>query len=545
MVVLACLVLFAAILALATLELATPAARRGEASDRALAQAREALLAYAADRAIGAWVGPGYLPCPDLDDDGWAESTCGSQSGDSGQEERIGRLPWKTLGLPDLRDGYGERLWYAVSSKHKGLLNCAVSRACLDMSPDAAIGTISVREASGALVHDGTSTDLYALERGGAIAVIIAPGPALERLAPFGQSSMAQRRDCAPLECDAAGRCLLDPPRRVAKCHPANYLDRAPEGAQMGEDNADFVDRNDAAGRPRNTNGFIQGPVAAADGRIVVNDRVAVVTYRDLMPRVMKRVALEAAHCLRFYATRPENGGRYPWPAPVCRQALLDPAAAWSDGTNVLFGRIPDTPFARTREASRGRMLERWWRHVARSPENLAELPTKDYACRIAFEPGDEGALRRSAPGTPLDEGRTAGLAENAWWTYWKPFVFYALAPEVRPDGPGRPDCAARPCIEVVDVGNAAIASGKEFAVIVAGAPLDLPRLPQRHGTGLADARHWLEAANADLERANPNPAAPDCPVDALRAACDSASCLRVTAAARAALFNDVLVVHP
>ena len=27
----------------------------------------------------------------------------------------IGRLPWKTFGLPDLRDGSGERLWYALS----------------------------------------------------------------------------------------------------------------------------------------------------------------------------------------------------------------------------------------------------------------------------------------------------------------------------------------------------------------------------------------------------------------------------------------------
>ena len=108
---------------------ASGSARRDRLSDAALAQAREALIAYAVDRPINAVVGPGYLPCPDLDDDGWAESTCGSMSGDSGQEQRLGRLPWKTLGLPDLRDGYGERLWYAVSSKYKGLLNCGVSRA--------------------------------------------------------------------------------------------------------------------------------------------------------------------------------------------------------------------------------------------------------------------------------------------------------------------------------------------------------------------------------------------------------------------------------
>ncbi|HUP29836.1 MAG TPA: hypothetical protein VM122_06660, partial [Usitatibacter sp.] len=93
---------------------------RERASDRALAQARDALLAYATDRAIDTVVGPGYLPCPDVDEDGWAEATCGSLSGDSGQAQRLGRLPWKTLGLPDLRDGHGERLWYAVSTKHKG-----------------------------------------------------------------------------------------------------------------------------------------------------------------------------------------------------------------------------------------------------------------------------------------------------------------------------------------------------------------------------------------------------------------------------------------
>src|SRR4051794_9167178 len=69
-------------------------AERDRLSERALAQAREALIAYAVDHAINASVGPGYLPCPDLDNDGWAESTCGSLAGDSGQGERLGRLPW-------------------------------------------------------------------------------------------------------------------------------------------------------------------------------------------------------------------------------------------------------------------------------------------------------------------------------------------------------------------------------------------------------------------------------------------------------------------
>src|SRR6185295_12058519 len=124
---LATLFLVVAIGFVVAVELAAPAssASRDRATEHALADAREALLAYAADRAINAIVGPGYLPCPDLDNDGWAESTCGSLSGDGGQDERLGRLPWKTLGIADLRDGDGERLWYAVSTKYKGLLNCA------------------------------------------------------------------------------------------------------------------------------------------------------------------------------------------------------------------------------------------------------------------------------------------------------------------------------------------------------------------------------------------------------------------------------------
>ena len=66
----------------------------------------------------------------------------------------------------------------------------------------------------------------------------------------------------------------------------------------------------------------------------------------------------EVAQCLAFYASRPENAGRYPTPAPACRQDSRDASIAWADGDAISFGRIPDTPFTRTRHASGGRMLE-------------------------------------------------------------------------------------------------------------------------------------------------------------------------------------------
>ncbi|MGZ5063065.1 MAG: hypothetical protein ACXWAU_14385 [Usitatibacter sp.] len=502
-------------------------ARADRASDRALAEAREALIAYAADRPINAVVGPGYLPCPDLDDDGWAESTCGSQTGDSGQADRLGRLPWKTLGIEDLRDGYGERLWYAVSSKYKGLLNCGVSRACLDMTPASALGTITVRDGTGAIVHDGTVAESSRASAGGAVAVVIAPGPALARV-----GGGEQARGCLPGECDTAGRCVTDPPRRAAHCDPANFLDRAPGGAFGGEDNADFADRNDAAGRPGNANGFIQGPVFLPDGRTAVNDRVVAIAYRDVMPRVMARVAREAARCLRQYATRPENRGRYPWPTPACTQS----SGAWADVRNARFGRIPDTPF--TAGASFG-MLDRWWRAQPRNPESLAELPTANDACRIAIAPDDDGPQRSLPAGTPAAEASTAGSAGNSWWSAWKPYVFYALASAFTPASLAAA-CDASGCLQLVDGTGRTVGAPRQFAVIVAGAPIARGGLVQaRAGAGISDPRQWLEDANSRLEGAagcTPPPAT----TCEMQGACD-----RVATGADLARFNDVVVAYP
>ena len=307
MLVLAALLLIVAAGCMLVLQLALPAseAARRRATERALGEAREALIAYAADRPVDSVVGPGYLPCPDIDDDGWAEPTCGSLSGDSGQEQRLGRLPWKTLGLADLRDGNGDRLWYAVSTKYKGLLNCAASAPCVDMSPEAALGTITVRDASGAWLHDGTIADAARANQGGAAAVVIAPGA------------------------------------------------RAPAG-----DNADFVDRSDAAGRARNANGFRLGGA----------DRIVAIGYADVMPRVMRRVALEVAACLRAHA---HANGSYPSPAPLCAQAA-DPDA-WTPVPGAGFGRVPD-----------------------------AAWPG---ACNLAPQGG------------------------HSWWRAWRANVFYALRP--------------------------------------------------------------------------------------------------------------------
>lgn len=329
--------LFAIFVSLTAIGMSTRAteAQRQRITERALAHAREALLGYAAERPIDAEVGPGYLPCPDLDDNGWAEATCGSLTGHLGQADRLGRLPWKTLGLPDLRDGHGERLWYAVSSKHKGLLNCAASRDCRDLTPVSGLGTITVRDTRGLPIHDGTFSDPASAADGGAVAIVIAPGPPMMRA-----DGHEQRRACTAGECDAAGRCTVEPPQRAARCDPRNYLDVAP-APTGGEDNAEFVDRNDAPARWRNRDGFIQGPIIDGEGTPRVNDRILAVGYADLMPRVMARVALEASQCLRLSSPLPdpipacgEFAGRLDasgFPAATCNLKADEPAwwTAW------------------------------------------------------------------------------------------------------------------------------------------------------------------------------------------------------------------------
>ena len=102
-----------------------------------LAHAKNALLGRAAiDQSL-----PGSLPCPDMvthivgtnvPDDGIADLFAGSNC-----PSYIGRLPWRTLGLTDLRDPDGERLWYALSPNFRDF----ASQVLIN---DTTAGTLSV-----------------------------------------------------------------------------------------------------------------------------------------------------------------------------------------------------------------------------------------------------------------------------------------------------------------------------------------------------------------------------------------------------------------
>jgi len=226
----------------------------------ALAEAKSALLGYAASDANK----PGSLPCPDANNDGeskpiddYSGATC---------VVAVGRLPWKTLGLSDLRDGAGERLWYAVSPKF-------AANATSPLNSTVA-GQITVRDANGNIVSNGQGAT-------GVVAVIIAPGPALIRQ---GQAASQDRSCTAGVNCNAMDVCTTASPfTATPKCNPANYLDVV----VALEDNADF--------QAGTLNGFILGPVKDVTDptRMVVNDAVFPITRRDVMNVTTSRMAGE------------------------------------------------------------------------------------------------------------------------------------------------------------------------------------------------------------------------------------------------------------
>lgn len=126
----------------------------------ALKQAKETLITYAltqllADRQLS-------LPCPDggTATEGEAKP-CGSK-----HVNKLGRLPWKTLRLPPLKDGSGECLWYAVSGDFKNAGNNEL------VNQDSK-GMFKIHE------YDGTNTKEVSNDNDKAIAVIISAGKAV------------------------------------------------------------------------------------------------------------------------------------------------------------------------------------------------------------------------------------------------------------------------------------------------------------------------------------------------------------------------------
>lgn len=384
---------------------ANSAIERDKITAAALAQAKAALIGYAVAVDLSGAGRPGDLPCPDRDNDGDADAVpaCSGAA--------LGRLPWKTLRLPDLRDGDGERLWYAVSSNFKNnpRTNCLLSgmpgyntgdeAGCLNSDSR---GTITIRN-SATVINDGTNPDPFTPS--GVVAVVFAPGAVLQRQ----DTGATQDRSCTGGSCTAETICTSSPVTDTPKCNPVNYLD-----IQTGvEDNANFVDGS-------NSNGFINGVIRDASNNVIVNDRLITITYQDLMPLLERRVARETLNCLGAYASL--NNGRYPWAAKV-------DDLSYRDEDDERFGRIPDgiptNPLTETSDTSSGTMSNLW--------------PTAGTECN---------------------------MIRGAAWKNWKEMVFYGVADAYKPVS-GLPP--GGPCGNCLRVNPPSSSDDKRVVVIVAG----------------------------------------------------------------------------
>ncbi|MEI7614030.1 MAG: hypothetical protein WCK63_14105 [Betaproteobacteria bacterium] len=110
-----------------------------QATMNTLVLAKDALIGWSATNATA----PGRLPCPEdpsrigTTTEGQAKSSCGNSL-------QVGRLPWRTLGLPLLRDDAGEPLWYALSAGFRSspINGNSAGQLTVDSVPNRAIAII-------------------------------------------------------------------------------------------------------------------------------------------------------------------------------------------------------------------------------------------------------------------------------------------------------------------------------------------------------------------------------------------------------------------
>lgn len=276
-----------------------------------LADAKEALLGYIVSRDATHPGKYGFLPCPDLDATGSTaegeahESNCGAR-----YRSRLGRFPWRTVGLEPGRSKGSECLWYAVSGSWKA---AGANEAQL-LNTDSS-GQFRVFAADGSTLIAGAT----ASER--PVAVIIAPG--------------------APV----AGQTRATAASGVNQCGGSFVANR-------------YLDNHAASGinnsTVSNTADAIDDFINADAGGAVVNDQMIFITRSEIEERLLRRadvrtqltaLAGAVARCIADYGKRNPGGAadrRLPWPTAVDLVEYRTAAQYNDTPVGALSGRVPD-----------------------------------------------------------------------------------------------------------------------------------------------------------------------------------------------------------
>jgi hypothetical protein len=350
-------------------------AARSQHTQQVLAQAKQALLAYAT-QTLGATQcqlncpRPGDLPCPDMNNDGVAENSCSSAS------SRLGRLPWRTLGTGDLRDASGERLWYALSNRYKN------NPRLLPLNVDSP-GEITLRLM-------GTTT--YDASQGqGVVALMIAPMSVILR-----EDGLQQTRGA---EQDNQANAFLD--------------------SWQGEDNAQFVDASQ--------NGFISAPASAQ-----FNDALLPITASEMHVVMQSLVLAQIKQAILACGQACATVG---WlrPASVQDSTCLGATSLASNACQASqdgMGRMPlSTALAQANSAVawlfEGSAQHRWFQQNAWRELVLAQVRPQSVTITVAGEASKGQVRNTTQQKTQLNqyvsdpEGKlSVSKGKDIQWTY-------------------------------------------------------------------------------------------------------------------------------
>ncbi len=381
-------------------------ARDSTTSD-VLAQAREALLGYAASDPNR----PGELPCPDFNNDGQiliADDYSGSNC-----KSLVGWLPWKTLGLPELRDANGNHLWYALADPFH-----ANSSAILNSDTPTTYPTKMLT-----VINSATGATLAS----NVVAIVFSPSTAL------------------------AGQ-IRSPIDNNASSSIPNYLEG--DNAILGT--TVFQTANDK---------LIPLPTPT------INDRLLTIDRDSLFQIIERRITREVKGCLDNYASTASNtNNRYPWAVPV-----ID-ATAFPNRTGAYatyFGRVPEIPNTGTTSGSTpptGTLLT-YIQAVQTALNNYISNPNsttlstlqgkgdalKDYAtsgtsaynagltanncigmsCTSPLQSQLNTAMGGGTPDSTMPSSwpPSCTLFASTYWPDWRDLVFYQVAVGYQPGG--------------------------------------------------------------------------------------------------------------
>lgn len=271
----------------------------------ALAQAKDALIGYAVTYGDTHSAVHGYLPCPDTDGplglqpEGSAEyntSLCANNNAYI-DVSLMGRLPWKTLDLPVLRDGDGECLWYAVSGTYKN--NPKTNLMNWDTN-----GQFDIVNASGVVIAQS------------AVAVVFAPGVPLgnQNRAPDGTAPICGGNYTATNYLDSDGTINNAVVSGVAN---ATIRFRLASSSQIN-DQMIFITKDDIWNALNKRNGFLA-------------------KLSDMTHKVAK--------CIAEFGKKNESPINFdnkslPWPAPLSLTNHGD-ITAYNDLSGLFAGRVP------------------------------------------------------------------------------------------------------------------------------------------------------------------------------------------------------------